>query len=133
MTTTSEKPRAFFAHSTHSFDTDTETRILKLLRGKYRVLCPNNDIGRLEQFKKYLNIVGWSDLVVVLEHEGYITMGLYSEVLHALKLGIPVWVIRESPDGYVFERVERIEYQPIRENRNQYGKLIIQDSGSTLH
>ncbi len=122
----SEMPRAYFAHSTHSFDTDTETRILNVLREKYRVICPNNDIGRLEQFKKYLNIVGWADMVIVLEHEKYVTMGVYSEVLHALKLGIPVLVVRETPAGFVFARVDRIEYQPNRENRNQYGKIITQ-------
>jgi len=120
----SDKPRAFFAHSTHSFGTDLETRILKVLREEYRVICQNNDIGRLEHFKKYLNIVGWADVVIVLEHEGFITMGIYAETIQALKLGIPVMVVRETPAGLVFIKVERIEYQPDRENRNHYGKII---------
>ena len=122
----SEMPRVFFAHSTHSFGSDTETSILKLLREKYRVLCPNQDIGRLEQFKKYQNFIGWADMVIVLKHEKYLTMGVFSEVLHALKLGIPILVVRETPAGFVFARVDRIEYQPNRENRNQYGKIITQ-------
>jgi len=127
-----DKPRAYFAHSTHSFGTDTETRILKVLREKYRVICPNFDIGRLVEFKKYLNIVGWADMVFVWEYENYITMGVYVEVLHALKLGIPVWVVKETSDGFTFEGVERIEYQQDRTSRNHYGKLITQQCGSIV-
>lgn len=127
-----EKPRAFFAHSTHSFGTDLETRILKVLRDKYRVICPNSDIGRLVQFKNYLHIVGWADVIIVLEHEAFITMGVYAELIYALKNEIPVIVIRETPAGFVFVKVERVEYQPIRENRNQYGKLILKNNDSAI-
>lgn len=129
---TSDKPRAYFAHSTHSYNTDLEARILKCIREKYRVLCPNQDIGRLVEFKRYLNIVGWADCVIVLELETYLTMGMYSVVLHALKMAIPVFCIREAPDGFVFIPVERVAYEPKRINRNHYGKLILQDSDSTI-
>jgi len=120
-----DQPRVFFAHSTHSFGTDLEARIVQFLGKQFSVICPNRDIGRLKNWKGFLQIIGWADAIVVLEHDGFITMGVYSQLLHALKLGIPVWCIRSLPEGFAFFQVERIEYQPNRINRNYYGKLIL--------
>lgn len=129
---TIDKPRVYFSHSTHSFGTSLETEILKVLMEKYMVICPNNHIGRVEQFKNYLNIINWADAVIVLENKGFIAKGVYSEVIHALKQKIPVWVIRESPEGFVFYRVDRLEYLPERTHRNHYGKLIIRNNDSPI-
>lgn len=128
----SDKPRAYFGHSSQSFNTEAEKRILKVLREKYRVICPNENIGRLVTFDNYLNIVAWADLVVIWEYQGFVTRGVFNESIHALKLGIPVFVVRESPTGYLFAKVERVDYYQGRVNQDQYGKLILQANDSIV-
>ncbi len=127
-----DKARAYFGHSSQSYNTEAEKRILKVLREKYRVICPNEDIGRLEPFNRYLNIVGWSDMLVIWEYLGFLTIDVYNEAKHALKLDIPVFVVRESPSGYLFARVERVDYNQGRVNPDLYGKIILQTNGSPL-
>ena len=127
-----DQPRVFFAHSTHSFGTDMEARIVQFLGKQFSVICPNRDIGRLKNWKGFLQIIGWADAIVVLEHDGFITMALYAQLLSALKQGIPVWCIRSLPEGFAFFQVERIEYQPNRTNRNYYGKLNLNLNASPV-
>jgi hypothetical protein len=114
------------------YDTEQEARIREVLREKYRLICPNHDIGHLKVFKNYFNIIGWADAVVVAEYEGFVTKGVYAEVLYALKNELPVWVIRDTSEGFFFDRVERIEYQSERANRHHYGKLITRGNGSII-
>ena len=87
------KIRAYYAHSMKIYDTPQEKAELKFLRKEYDVICPNNDIGDLKPFERYLNIVRWSDILVISVYEGHITAGVYAEAQHALELGKEVLFI----------------------------------------
>ena len=103
------KIRAYYAHSMKIYDTPQEKAELKFLRKEYDVICPNNDIGSLHPFNRYLNIVRWSDILVISVYEGHITAGVYAEAQHALELGKEVLFIETINSSLRLTKVFSVE------------------------
>jgi hypothetical protein len=96
----------FFSHSKLDYDSVREERVRSLLETIDKVLCPHRDMGEKGSMKPYLLALSKCRWVVVLEHRGSIGRGVYEEVKHALRLKIPVFVIRQD---YLVSVVNAIE------------------------
>ncbi len=126
------KPRVYFAHCMKDYGTKVESQVLNHLRQSYSVICPNNDIGQLTPFKRHLNIVSWADAVIAMEHEGYVTMGVFNEARHALETGIPVWCIRRDKGGFIFYKVDGVRQNPDSLYHLNYGFFNLSAHDSPL-
>lgn len=115
--------RAYFAHSMKDYDTEKENRELQFLRKAFNVICPNRDIGDLYPFSRYFNLVRWADIVVVSEHEGYLTAGVYNEATYAIQNNIEVFLIHPSTTDYTLLGVAKIEKVGTRLNDVKYGSV----------
>lgn len=127
------KPRAYFSHSMQTYDTTKEGLIINYLEDEYRLLCPNHHIGRLIEFNRYLNIVEWADIVIAWEYEGFVTMGVYHEVTHALNHNILALVIREKDDEYFAYRIKKTLRNLQPDKPYHYGALVVDRKGSLIN
>jgi hypothetical protein len=121
-----DKTRAYFAHSMLDYNTAKEKKEYSFLRKLFHILCPNKDVGKLSSMAKYLNLVGWSEMVIVSEHKGFIGRGVFDEIKHALKLGIQVQCIRPARgrDSFRLVTVRDVEVYNSGDWKRNYGKLI---------
>jgi len=101
--------RAYYAHSMLIYNTEREMAELEYLRQQFDVICPNNDIGDLQPFKKYLNLVRWADVVIISEYERHITAGVYQEAAYALKLGKQVFLIDPFKSSFKLVKVFSVD------------------------
>jgi hypothetical protein len=90
------KKKIYYAHSKMIYGTMQEKEEIALLRKKYKVVDPNNDMGELGNIQPYLRRIEKCDGVVCSEYNGYIGKGVYTEVEHALRLGKFVFCIRKG-------------------------------------
>lgn len=125
MTKRKVKPRAYYAHSMHIYNSPREKKELAYLRRRFNVLCPNNDIGHITPFSKYLRISAWADVVVVSEYKGYVGRGVYEEVEQALKLKQTVYCIRENDTGLILLPVKQVEIHNSGDWKRNYGRIIL--------
>ena len=127
-----EKQRVYFSHSMQTYNTPAESKILKFLSERFAVLCPNQDIGKLARYKNYFFIINWADAVIVWEFEEGVTRGVFAEVNYARSQNIPVWCIREAPNGFVFFKVVGIEDEMWEFTPEEYGRLILREDDSPV-
>jgi hypothetical protein len=81
------------------YNTSIEKKVLKNINKIFKgtVICPNNNIGDLNDPRDYLTISGKADVIFVSpppEHEEYLSKGCFKEVENALNNYIPVIVIQ---------------------------------------
>ena len=128
------RKRAYYAHCMKIYDTEEEKTVLNFLKKHFNVICPNNDIGKLEPFSRYLNIVRWADIVIVSEYGGYLTAGVFAEAKYALENNIPVFLIHPSNHEFSLIKVVKVNQRGERLNDVQYGSVetIYDKEGSTL-
>ncbi len=114
--------KVYYAHSMQLYESLKEKQELKFLRTRFdNVLCPNKDIGKAGRgMSAYLKIVEWADLVVASEYEGFVGLGVFSEIQHALNVGIPVKCLRKNK---LLDVKEVIIHSP-RDYRIKYGEVI---------
>ena len=87
----------YYAHSKRIYNTKEEARNIKILKGLgYKVLCPNNNLGELNDIKPYLTVVSRSKDVVCTEYKGNVGKGAFAEIKEALKRNISVGVLRDK-------------------------------------
>jgi hypothetical protein len=90
---------AYYSHPRSLYNTSIEKKVLKNINKIFKgtVICPNNNIGDLNDPRDYLTISGKADVIFVSpspEHEGYLSNGCFKEVENALNNNIPVFMIK---------------------------------------
>jgi len=117
----------YYAHCRLTYDTPKESTELEWLRIKYpraKVICPNNSIGKLNDFKDYLHVVDCCSQLIVSEIDGYVSKGVFSEIARALGNNTPVFVLRRQ-DAFYLLKVSGIEIVNEGSWKNIYGKVIV--------
>lgn len=119
----------YFAHSMLDYNTEREKLIRDdleshLLDGM-KLVCPNRDLQKLfgKDMNAYLAYVKTCDLVIVLEHGGFVGKGVYLEVETAVDANIPVLVLRDS----LLYHVKGVVAFDRNDWKNKYGKLVVGD------
>jgi hypothetical protein len=93
---------AYFSHSKSLFGTDHEKMILNRLKGifKGKIICPNHDLGNLENPEDYAQIASNSDLVFVWGESNHseLSKGCFKEVEEAMNISVKVILIEVNAD-----------------------------------
>ena len=126
--------RTYYAHSMQIYNTEREKEELSFLRKRFPLLlCPNKDIGNCSiGMEAYLNIVKWSDIVIVSEYLNHIGSGVYSEVIKALRNGISVLCLRKVNNCFCLFQVTGAEVNDKNDYKVLYGKLSVNSESYEL-
>ena len=120
--------RIFYAHSKQIYETNQEEKEREFLKRefpKFTIICPNNDIGELNDFRKYLEIVDRCYMVIASEIDDHVGKGVFSEIARAFSNNAYVGVIREKDNDFSLSEVIGIQIINDRDWKIKYAKLII--------
>lgn len=118
-----EDEKWYFGHSKLDFDTELEGAIRSDLEEQMAIICPNRDIDSTATMEYHNKILLECTGLIVLEHDGFIGRGVFSQVGTMLKANKSVKVYR---DGILYKVVSIIMNDP-NDWRCQYGRLILED------
>jgi len=131
MKGTNSMKKVYFAHSIKDYNTKKEAATLRRLRAHkdWKVICPNTDLGELPGgMRAYLEVVAQCDLVIAMEHKGFVGRRVFCEIYRAFCANKPAFVLRK---GKLFEVVTLKENDP-NDWETYYGKLITDGIATAL-
>ena len=89
--------KVYFAHSMIHYGSGDEKIALMFLRKRFEtVIDPNKDMGEQGDIVPYLAKITECDAVCVMEYEGFVGKGVFSEVKFALLCKKPVYAMRNN-------------------------------------
>jgi len=115
--------RAYFAHSKLSYGSQTEKEARKYLEGKFKVICPNRDLGELGSIQPYLEKIDTCSVVVAMEHKKHIGKGVYDELHHAIAERKETYVLRKFNDSFVLRVIKVLNIVDPDDWKLNYGTL----------
>lgn len=115
----------YFAHSMQKYNTAEERHEYEFIKKNFygTTICPNKQIGEKGFMEPYLDIVRKVDVLFASEFKECIGKGVHDECRLALKMNIPVYVIKVKNNNYYFEKLRSLEIINERDYK-RYAKLI---------
>jgi hypothetical protein len=122
--------KAYYAHSMKIYNSKREAEEYAYIKSIFKgnVVCPNKDLGELGSMKRYLNVVSDADAVYASEFNERVGKGVFEECETALKLGIPVYVVRKGVKGFYCFPVSGLKIENQGINWVFYGSLVVDTS-----
>ena len=119
--------KAYYAHSMKIYNSKREAEEYAYIKSIFKgnVVCPNKDLGELGSMNRYLKVVSDADAVYATEFNGRVGKGVFEECETALKLGIPVYVVRKGENGFYCFPVRGLQIEDRGINWVFYGSLIV--------
>lgn len=137
----------YFAHSMLDYGSERAAAARDLIRANwkgFRLLDPEKmdwgkEARRLGSFETvYDYVINAATEVVVLERDGHVGKGVYSEVRRALALVKPTWALRKKVSGSPVEvrfyraRVHRVDLVDESDWKLRYGRLLVASTCDAL-
>lgn len=92
--------RLYYSHSMLKYGTVEERKEIKRIKEEYKskkfsIINPAKyqDFPLMEDF---LNLLETCDALVFSEYKNWIGRGVYREIIHAKKLNIPIWFLKDE-------------------------------------
>ena len=119
--------KAYYAHSIKTYNSKREAEEYAYIKSIFKgnVVCPNKDLGELGSMNRYLKVVSDADAVYATEFNGRVGKGVFEECETALKLGIPVYVVRKGANGFYCFPVRGLKIEDQGINWVFYGSLVV--------
>jgi hypothetical protein len=82
------------------------------------------DFPDLEPFSNYLKIAANCNLIICSEYQGFLGRGATEELFQALRLDIPIYVVRKNKNSYKLFQVSDLQVIG-KDNRIEFSKIVI--------
>ncbi len=101
----------YYAHSKKKYNSEQEKSEYDFINKTFfgLIICPNKHIGEIGSIGPYLDIVEKMNVIFTSEYQGCVGKGVYDECALALKLQIPVYVIKEKENKFYYSILTKIE------------------------
>lgn len=120
--------RIYYSHSMIIYGKTCEKEELKFIKEKFpasNIICPNNTVGKLNDFKDYLHVVDCCDTIIASEVAGFIGKGVFCEIARGFGNGTQVYALRKQVNKYSLCQVIGIEIVNQSDWKNKFGKIIV--------